>query len=95
MAHDHIREQAEYFANIPLIDRKVRASVHLEAEADVLFWDTMFQRYRPGKYHYIYHIHRLFPVLFESRRAEDPPLLSAGSPLRLRERISDRSPPLR
>ncbi|MBP5539579.1 MAG: DUF4435 domain-containing protein [Bacteroidales bacterium] len=55
MAHDHIREQAEYFANIPLIDRRIRASVHLEAEADVLFWDTMFQRYRPGQYHYIYH----------------------------------------
>lgn len=52
---DHIREQAEYFANIPLIDRRVRASVHLEAEADILFWDAMFQRYRPGHYHYIYH----------------------------------------
>lgn len=52
---DRIREQAEYFANIPLIERDVRASVHLEAEADILFWDTMLQRYRPGKYNYIYH----------------------------------------
>ena len=53
--NDRIREQAEYFANIPLIERNVRASVHLEAEADVLFWDMMLQRYRPGKYNYIYH----------------------------------------
>ena len=52
---DHIREQAEYFSNIPLIERGVRASVHLEARADVLFWDTLLQRYRPGKYNYIYY----------------------------------------
>lgn len=52
---DHIKEQAEYFSNIPLIERGVRASVHLEAQADVLFWDTVLQRYRPGKYNYIYY----------------------------------------
>ena len=55
MEQDHIREQAEYFANIPLIERDVRSSVHLEAEADVLFWNTQLQRWRPGKYHFIYH----------------------------------------
>ncbi len=33
-----IEAQAEYFANIPIIDRTYRASVHLESEEDEIFW---------------------------------------------------------
>lgn len=47
--------QAEYFANIPILDRKYRSSVHLESETDEMFWDTMLQAYRPGNYYYIYY----------------------------------------
>ena len=50
-----IEAQAEYFANIPIIDRTYRASVHLESQEDEMFWDTMLQKYRPGKYNYIYY----------------------------------------
>lgn len=46
--------QAEYFANIPILDKTYRASVHLENEKDEMFWDTMLQECRPGKYNYIY-----------------------------------------
>ena len=45
--------QAEYFANIPILDKTYRASVHLENEKDEMFWDTMLQECRPGKYNYI------------------------------------------
>lgn len=47
--------QAEYFANIPILDRKYRSSVHLEDQEDELFWDSMLQQYRKGYYYYIYH----------------------------------------
>ncbi len=50
-----IEAQAEYFSNIPIIDRRYRASVHLESEEDEMFWDTMLQKYRSGKYYYIYY----------------------------------------
>lgn len=50
-----IEAQAEYYANIPIVDRTYRASVHLESEDDEMFWDTMLQEYRPGKYYYIYY----------------------------------------
>lgn len=33
-----IEAQAEYFANIPIIDRTFRATVHLESEEDEMFW---------------------------------------------------------
>lgn len=50
-----IEAQAEYFANIPIIDRTYKASVHLESEEDEMFWNAMLQKYRPGKYYYIYY----------------------------------------
>lgn len=40
MAQTHIEAQAEFFANIPILDRKYISSVHLEDEEDELFWDT-------------------------------------------------------
>lgn len=45
-----IEQQALDFANVPIIQRGVRASVHLEDWEDVLFWDTMIQRVQPGRY---------------------------------------------
>lgn len=50
-----IEAQAEYFANIPIIDRTFRATVHLESEEDEMFWDTMLQKYHSGKYNYVYY----------------------------------------
>lgn len=55
MAQTHIEAQAEFFANIPILDRKYISSVHLEDEEDELFWDTLLQEYRKGHYYYIYH----------------------------------------
>ncbi len=48
-----IEQQALDFANVPIIQRGVRASVHLEDWEDVLFWDTMIQRVQPGRYNYL------------------------------------------
>ena len=48
-----IEQQALDFANVPLIQRDVKASVHLEDWEDVLFWDTMIQRTHPGHYNYL------------------------------------------
>lgn len=48
-----IEQQALDFANVPIIQRGVRASVHLEDWEDVLFWDTMIQRIHPGRYNYL------------------------------------------
>ena len=48
-----IEQQATDFANVPIIQRGIRASVHLEDWEDVLFWDTMIQRVAPGRYNYL------------------------------------------
>jgi len=48
-----IEQQAIDFANVPIILRGIRASVHLEDWEDVLFWDTMIQRVAPGRYNYL------------------------------------------
>lgn len=55
MSESNIEIQAEYYRNIPILDRKFKASVHLEDEEDELFWDTMLQAHRPGHYFYIYY----------------------------------------
>lgn len=34
---------------------RYRASVHLENKDDEWFWNNMLQKYRPGKYNFIYH----------------------------------------
>ena len=51
---NYIKHQSLDFANVPLIDRRVIASVHLENQEDELFWDTLLQNNRQGKYNYIY-----------------------------------------
>lgn len=55
MPLSNIEAQAEYFTNIPILDRKYKSSVHLEDREDELFWDTLLQQHRPGYYYYIYH----------------------------------------
>ena len=42
------------FANVPKIDRRYTASVHLEHKADELFWDAVLQATHKGQYNYIY-----------------------------------------
>lgn len=63
---NYIRNKALDFANVPLIDKSIIASVHLENQEDELFWDTLLQNTRQGKYNYIY----------ESRIAKDSALVS-------------------
>ena len=52
--NQYIKHKALDFANVPLINRDIIASVHLENREDELFWDTLLQSHRPGKYNYIY-----------------------------------------
>lgn len=52
---DKYKMQALYFANLPLLDRKYIASVHLEDEDDKLFWNEMLQSVRKGDYFLITH----------------------------------------
>ena len=50
---DNILSQARHYNNLPLIKRDIRSVVHLEDAEDEPFWDTILQRARPGKYHYV------------------------------------------
>lgn len=47
--------QACYFANVPILYPKIVASVHLENEDDIFFWDTLLQRTTEGEFNYITH----------------------------------------
>lgn len=42
------------FANVPKIDRRYTASVHMEHKADERFWDAVLQATHKGQYNYIY-----------------------------------------
>ncbi len=46
---DVYQEQAQFFANVPLMQSGVVASVHLEDVDDKLFWDVMLQKQHPGR----------------------------------------------
>ena len=46
-------EQAQYFANVPLMQSGVVASVHLEDVEDKTFWNTMLQGQKSGRYYFI------------------------------------------
>ncbi len=48
-----IEDQANYFKNIPLMDRSVKAVVHLEDREDIGFWDNQLQTASPGSYHFV------------------------------------------
>lgn len=45
--------QAQYYANVPLMQRDIIASVHLEGDDDKAFWNKMLQSHHPGQYHFI------------------------------------------
>lgn len=47
--------QARYYTNLPLLDRKYIASVHVENKEDTLFWNSMLQRVKKGEYYFISH----------------------------------------
>lgn len=53
MSARYIEEQALDFANVPLLDRRYKASVHLENMEDELFWNRMLQMVQPGEYNFI------------------------------------------
>ena len=48
------KSQAEYWKNLPIIDRSIKACVHLEDEEDIFFWDTNTTKCDAGKYPFIY-----------------------------------------
>lgn len=52
---DVYQEQARFFANVPLMQSGVVASVHLEDGDDKGFWDAMLQTQHPGRYYFITH----------------------------------------
>ena len=52
---DIYQEQARYFANVPLMQSGVVASVHLEDGDDKSFWNAMLQSKRPGRYYFVTH----------------------------------------
>ena len=52
---DIYQEQARYFANVPLMQSGVVASVHLEDGNDKGFWNAMLQTRHPGRYYFITH----------------------------------------
>ena len=52
---DVYQEQAQFFANVPLMQSGVVASVHLEDVDDKEFWNAMLQIQHPGHYYFITH----------------------------------------
>ncbi len=50
---NRIEDQARYFNNIPLRDRKIKAVVHLEDKEDEFFWNNQLQQASPAKYLFI------------------------------------------
>ena len=55
MIPKYIQEQAVYYANIPKMDPRYKASVHLEDVEDEMFWNAMLQQVLPGEYNFISH----------------------------------------
>lgn len=50
----YIKACALDYANVPKIDRRYTASVHIEHKADERFWDAVLQATHKGQYNYIY-----------------------------------------
>lgn len=50
-----IEDQANYYKNIPLRDRAIKAVVHLEDKEDESFWKFQLQNSAPGQYHFIHY----------------------------------------
>ncbi|MDH8701509.1 hypothetical protein M2138_000855 [Dysgonomonadaceae bacterium PH5-43] len=50
----HYKSLANYYKNLPIRQRRVKASVHLESGDDVHFWKTIFKHYFPkDNFHFI------------------------------------------
>lgn len=50
---DRIYQQAQYFSNLPLRDRSIKAVVHLEDSDDVPFWSNQLRNIYPAKYRFL------------------------------------------
>lgn len=50
---NRIEAQAQYFRNIPLRDRNIKAVVHLEDKEDIPFWKHQLRCASPADYHFI------------------------------------------
>ena len=50
---DRIYQQAQYFSNLPLRDRSIKAVVHLEDSDDVPFWSNQLRSIQPAKYRFL------------------------------------------
>ncbi|MBR6196302.1 MAG: DUF4435 domain-containing protein [Bacteroidaceae bacterium] len=50
---NRIEDQARYYQNLPLRDRRLKAVVHLEDAEDELFWDYQLQKASPATYHFL------------------------------------------
>lgn len=48
-----IEDQANYYKNLHLRDRNIRAVVHVEDKDDEKFWNNQFQNVAPGNYHFV------------------------------------------
>lgn len=48
-----IEDQANYYKNIPLRDRSIKAVIHIEDNDDHDFWNKQLQNIYSGKYHFI------------------------------------------
>ena len=53
MDMNRIEDQARYYQNLPLRDRRLKAVVHLEDAEDELFWDHQLQKASPATYHFL------------------------------------------
>ena len=53
MNMNRIEDQARYYQNLPLRDRRLKAVVHLEDAEDELFWDHQLQKASPATYHFL------------------------------------------
>lgn len=49
----NLEQQANYFKSIPLLQRNIIASVHLEDMEDKKFCDAVLQKVKSGTYYYI------------------------------------------
>lgn len=50
---NRIEDQANYYKNLHLRDRSIKAVVHVEDRDDVKFWNIQLQNVAPGKYHFV------------------------------------------
>lgn len=50
---DRIYQQAQYFSNLPLRDRSIKAVVHLEDSDDVPFGSNQLRNIHPAKYRFL------------------------------------------